>query len=57
MTRECRSTSRVISGQFHASTDGTRVLNYAEWINKDAHIQALAKSGMGPSAPGRSGSA
>ncbi|MFJ7955988.1 antibiotic biosynthesis monooxygenase [Streptomyces sp. NPDC096319] len=26
-----------ISGQFHLSTDGTRVLNYAEWESERAH--------------------
>ncbi len=32
--------------------DGTRALNYVEWINEDAHIQALAKSGRGTTGPG-----
>ncbi len=36
-----------ISGHFHASTDGTRVLNYAEWETEQAHIDALAASGDG----------
>lgn len=36
-----------ISGHFHVSTDGTRVLNYAEWINEEAHRDALARSGQG----------
>lgn len=34
-----------ISGHFHVSTDGTRVLNYAEWTDEDAHRDALRKSG------------
>ncbi|MEU6720339.1 hypothetical protein ABZ897_53560 [Nonomuraea sp. NPDC046802] len=36
-----------ISGHFHLSTDGTKVLNYAEWIDEDSHRDALAKSGRG----------
>ncbi len=36
-----------ISGHFHASTDGTRVLNYAEWTDEQAHRDALARSGQG----------
>ncbi|MBT2397814.1 antibiotic biosynthesis monooxygenase [Streptomyces sp. ISL-100] len=34
-----------ISGHFHVSTDGTRVLNYAEWESAEAHIEALGGSG------------
>jgi Antibiotic biosynthesis monooxygenase len=34
-----------ISGHFHVSTDGTRVLNYAEWTDEKAHIEALERSG------------
>ncbi|GAA2960294.1 antibiotic biosynthesis monooxygenase [Streptomyces enissocaesilis] len=30
-----------IAGHFHVSTDGTRVLNYAEWESVEAHIEAL----------------
>ncbi len=41
-----------ISGHFHASTDGTRVLNYAEWTDERAHRDALERSGQG--AVGRS---
>ncbi|MGP3751689.1 antibiotic biosynthesis monooxygenase [Streptomyces sp. IBSNAI001] len=33
-----------ISAHLHASTDGTRVLNYAEWETAQAHIDALAPS-------------
>jgi deazaflavin-dependent oxidoreductase (nitroreductase family) len=36
-----------ISGHFHVSTDGTRVLNYAEWTDEDAHHDALERSGRG----------
>lgn len=36
-----------ISGHFHVSTDGTRVLNYAEWTDEQAHRDALARSGQG----------
>ncbi|WP_020121448.1 antibiotic biosynthesis monooxygenase [Streptomyces canus] len=36
-----------ISGHFHLSTDGTRVLNYAEWESAQAHLDALAAPGDG----------
>lgn len=36
-----------ISGHFHVSTDGTRVLNYAEWTNEQSHREALERSGQG----------
>lgn len=36
-----------ISGHFHVSTDGTRVLNFAEWESEQAHIDALAAPGDG----------
>ncbi|MFJ6853115.1 antibiotic biosynthesis monooxygenase [Streptomyces sp. NPDC091271] len=36
-----------ISAHFHVSTDGTRVLNYAEWESAQAHVDALAASGDG----------
>ncbi|MFD1145687.1 antibiotic biosynthesis monooxygenase family protein [Saccharothrix hoggarensis] len=32
-----------ISGHFHVSVDGTRVLNYAEWTSAEAHVDALAR--------------
>jgi hypothetical protein len=32
-----------ISGHFHISTDGLRVLNYAEWTSAQAHRDALAR--------------
>jgi hypothetical protein len=36
-----------ISGHFHASADGTRVLNYAEWVDAESHRRALEGSGQG----------
>ncbi|MGI5374503.1 antibiotic biosynthesis monooxygenase [Streptomyces sp. CA-251387] len=36
-----------IAAHFHLSTDGTRVLNYAEWETAQHHIDALAKPGEG----------
>ncbi|WP_409472812.1 antibiotic biosynthesis monooxygenase [Streptomyces sp. HC307] len=36
-----------MSAHFHVSTDGTRVLNYAEWESAQAHIDALAAPGDG----------
>ncbi|MDQ8701717.1 antibiotic biosynthesis monooxygenase [Streptomyces sp. LHD-70] len=36
-----------ISGSFHTSLDGTRVMNYAEWESEQAHIEALAAPGDG----------
>ena len=39
-----------IAAHFHLSTDGSRVLNYAEWESAQAHIEAL-KPGVGIGAP------
>ncbi|MEZ0071525.1 nitroreductase/quinone reductase family protein [Planotetraspora sp. GP83] len=36
-----------ISGHFHLSTDGTRVVNYAEWTDEQAHRDAIERSGQG----------
>lgn len=36
-----------LAGHFHVSADGLRVLNYAEWVSAQAHIDALAASGDG----------
>ncbi|MER8069496.1 antibiotic biosynthesis monooxygenase [Streptomyces sp. NPDC094034] len=36
-----------ISAHFHLSTDGTHVLNYAEWESEQAHIAALDAPGNG----------
>jgi hypothetical protein len=40
-----------ISAHFHLSTDGTRVLNYAEWETAQAHIDALTAPGDGIGTP------
>ncbi|MDQ0797026.1 antibiotic biosynthesis monooxygenase [Streptomyces sp. B1I3] len=40
-----------ISAHFHVGTDGTRVLNYAEWETAQAHIDALAAAGDGVGSP------
>jgi Antibiotic biosynthesis monooxygenase len=39
-----------VSAHFHLSIDGTRVLNYAEWIDEEAHREAIENShgGIGP---------
>ncbi len=34
-----------ISGHFHVSLDGTRVLNYAEWVDEASHVEALSGTG------------
>ncbi|WP_275292614.1 antibiotic biosynthesis monooxygenase [Amycolatopsis sp. La24] len=36
-----------LSGHFHVSIDGTRVLNYAEWADEQSHRDALARSDRG----------
>ncbi|MFC8345631.1 antibiotic biosynthesis monooxygenase [Streptomyces sp. NPDC057280] len=36
-----------IAAHFHLGTDGTRVLNYAEWETAQAHVDALAAPGDG----------
>lgn len=41
------TTTGGLSAHFHLSTDGTRVLNYAEWESARAHIDALAAPGEG----------
>ncbi|MDX3518058.1 antibiotic biosynthesis monooxygenase [Streptomyces scabiei] len=40
-----------ISAHFHLGTDGTRVLNYAEWETARHHIDALAAPGDGVGSP------
>lgn len=40
-----------IAAHFHASTDGTRVINYAEWESAEHHIAALAAPGEGVGSP------
>lgn len=44
-----------ISGHFHVSVDGRRVLNYAEWTSAEAHRDALARGNgaVGVSEPWR----
>ncbi|UUU34768.1 antibiotic biosynthesis monooxygenase [Streptomyces sp. CA-210063] len=42
-----------ISTHFHVSTDGTRVLNYAEWETAQDHMDALAAPGDGIGPPTR----
>ncbi|WP_119460345.1 antibiotic biosynthesis monooxygenase [Rhodospirillaceae bacterium SYSU D60014] len=37
----------LISAHFHISIDGTRILNYAEWTDEQAHREALERSGPG----------
>ena len=34
-----------ISGHFHVSLDGTRVLNYAEWVDEASHVEAVSGTG------------
>jgi hypothetical protein len=36
-----------LGAHFHVSVDGTRVLNYAEWIDEASHVAALERSGIG----------
>jgi hypothetical protein len=36
-----------LAAHFHVSVDGTRVLNYAEWIDEASHVAALQRSGIG----------
>ncbi|GAA2428151.1 antibiotic biosynthesis monooxygenase [Streptomyces glaucus] len=42
-----------LSAHFHLGTDGTRVLNYAEWESARAHAEALAapREGVGSAGP------
>lgn len=40
-----------IAAHFHVSTDGTRVINYAEWESAEHHIAALAAPGEGVGSP------
>ncbi|MFF0447760.1 antibiotic biosynthesis monooxygenase [Streptomyces sp. NPDC004609] len=44
--------SEGISAYFHISTDGTRVLDYAEWVSADGHRESLARAGGGGEAVG-----
>lgn len=40
-----------IAAHFHVGTDGTRVLNYAEWESAEHHVAALAAPGGGIGSP------
>ncbi|MFP8904989.1 antibiotic biosynthesis monooxygenase family protein [Streptomyces atacamensis] len=31
----------AIAAHFHTSTDGTRVVNYAEWVDEQSHVDAI----------------
>ncbi|MET7363150.1 antibiotic biosynthesis monooxygenase [Streptomyces sp. NPDC005562] len=41
----------LLSAHFHVSTDGRRVVNYAEWESEQAHVDALAAAGDGVGSP------
>jgi hypothetical protein len=45
LAAEARLHPGGISGHFHISLDGTRVMNYAEWIDEQSHIAALSGTG------------
>ncbi|PCG81612.1 antibiotic biosynthesis monooxygenase [Streptomyces sp. WZ.A104] len=48
---DIRTPEGGIAAHFHVSTDGTRVLNYAEWETAEHHIAALAAPGDGVGSP------
>lgn len=41
MTKDVPPMPGSIAAHFHASTDGTRVLNYAEWTDEQAHLDMV----------------
>lgn len=41
ITKDVTPMPGSIAAHFHTSTDGTRVFNYAEWSDEQAHIDAL----------------
>ncbi|GAB2593796.1 antibiotic biosynthesis monooxygenase [Streptomyces capparidis] len=43
----------LLSAHFHLSTDGTEIVNYAEWTSERAHADALAATGFGIGSPTR----
>ena len=47
MSEETEPPAGGLGAHFHLSTDGTRILNYAEWTSAEAHIAALESSGQG----------
>ncbi|WJV48122.1 antibiotic biosynthesis monooxygenase [Streptomyces flavofungini] len=42
MTKHVPPMPGAIAAHFHTSTDGTRVLNYAEWSDEQAHINLVS---------------
>nr|WP_277348052.1 antibiotic biosynthesis monooxygenase [Streptomyces sp. HNM0574] len=42
MTEDVPPMRGAIAAHFHLSADGTRVFNYAEWSDEQAHVEALA---------------
>ncbi|MDP1125051.1 hypothetical protein Q5O12_26370, partial [Klebsiella pneumoniae] len=41
----------LLAAHFHVSTDGRRVVNYAEWTDVQAHVDALAAGSDGVGTP------
>jgi quinol monooxygenase YgiN len=41
----------LVSANFHRSLDGTRVINYGQWLNADAIEELKKKPGFGSEAP------
>ncbi|ATL26845.1 antibiotic biosynthesis monooxygenase [Streptomyces formicae] len=41
----------LLAAHFHLSTDGRQVVNYAEWTDEQAHVDALSAAGEGVGAP------
>lgn len=41
MTKDVAPMPGSIAAYFHTSADGTRVFNYAEWTNEQAHIDLV----------------
>ncbi|MGA5148213.1 antibiotic biosynthesis monooxygenase [Streptomyces griseoincarnatus] len=41
MTKDVAPMPGSIAAHFHLSTDGTRVFNYAEWTDEQAHLDAV----------------
>uniref|UniRef100_UPI0034E01AFE antibiotic biosynthesis monooxygenase n=1 Tax=Streptomyces flavofungini TaxID=68200 RepID=UPI0034E01AFE len=41
----------LLAAHFHVSTDGSKVINYAEWESERAHEDALAAAGEGIGSP------
>jgi hypothetical protein len=47
LASEAQPAAGGISGHFHVSIDGVRVLNYAEWVDEASHRAAIERSGQG----------